>query len=421
MLVVEERFMIKQLQRQGISISDIARQTGHDRKTVRTTLAAPLVRPSQPGQVVRYQLGPYVEYLKKRIDDGVLNASKLYDEIKHQGYSGSRSQLRNFVHPYRTLRQTQATVRFETEPGEQAQVDWGHFGLINHRGHQRRLYAFVMTLGWSRAMYVEFTVSADAAWWLRCHQHAFHFLGGVPREVLHDNLKTAVLERDGNGSIHWNPRYLDFANYYGFTPRACQPYRAQTKGKVESGVKYLRRNFWLGLRFVDLADLNRQVQTWLDTVANVRIHGTTGAVPWLRLAQEPLQSLLDKPSYDTSLLSQRRSSADCLISYDGNLYSVPAGYHRQLLLVRETEQNELLIYTSQGDEIARHRLSQGYNQRIVEPAHYQAITHQTARSVQAAATQLVLAAPSGAVQVAAPEVETRPLSLYEALVAEVWA
>jgi transposase len=419
MLAAEERFMIKRLRQQGISISDIARETRHDRKTVRTTLAAPLVRPSQPGQTVRYQLGPYVEYLQKRIDEGVLNASKLYDEIKRQGYGGSRSQLRAFVQPFRTLRQSQATVRFETKPGQQAQVDWGHFGLINHRGHQRRLYAFVMTLGWSRAMYVEFTVSADAAWWLRCHQHAFHFFGGVPQEMLHDNLKTAVLERDGNGSIHWNPRYLDFADYYGFTPRACQPYRAQTKGKVESGVKYLRRNFWLGLHFVDLWDLNRQVQIWLDTVANVRIHGTTGAMPWLRLAQEPLQSLLDKPSYDTSLLSQRRSSADCLISYDGNLYSVPAGYHRRLLLVRATEQNELLIYTTQGDEIARHRLSQGYNQRIVEPAHYQGISHPTARSAQAA-SQLVLAQPAGAAQVAAPEVETRPLSLYEAL-AEVWA
>jgi len=419
MLAVEECFMIKYLQRQGIGISDIARQTGHDRKTVRTTLAAPLVRPSQPGQAVRYQLGPYIEYLVKRIDEGVLNASKLYDEIKRQGYRGSRSQLRAFVQPFRTLRQAQATVRFETEPGEQAQVDWGHFGLINHRGHQRRLYAFVMTLGWSRAMYVEFTISADAAWWLRCHQHGFQFFGGVPREVLHDNLKTAVLERAANGSIHWNPRYLDLADYYGFTPKACQPYRAQTKGKVESGVKYLRRNFWLGLRFVDLADLNRQVQFWLDTVANVRIHGTTGAVPWVRLAQEQLQPLLGKPSYDTSLLSQRRSSSDCLISYDGNLYSIPAGYHRQLLLVRETEQNELLIYTSQGDELARHRLSEGYNQRIVEPAHYHGIVSLTPRP--APATQLVLSAPATAVQVAAPEVETRALSLYEALLTEVWA
>lgn len=417
MLRVEDRFMIKEQHRQGMSISDIARQTGHDRRTVRQAVAEPLLRPSQPGQTTRYRLGPYVEYLKKRIEDGVLNASKLYDEIKRQGYEGSRSQLRAFVQPFRTVRQAQATRRFETEPGEQAQVDWGHFGLINHHGHQRRLYAFVMTLGWSRAMYVEFTVSADAAWWLRCHQHAFHFFGGVPRVILHDNLKTAVLERDGDGRIHWNPRYLDFAHYYGFTPQACQPYRPQTKGKVESGVKYVRRNFWLGLYFVDLADLNHQAQAWLDTVANVRMHGTTGEMPWLRLAAEQLQPILGKPSYDTSLLSHRRSSADGLISYDGNYYSVPASYHQQLLLVRETEQAELIICTRQGAEIARHHLGAGYNERIVEPAHYPDVARATARPRRAAATQLVWA-PAAASQVEAPEVETRALSLYQALAEE---
>jgi hypothetical protein len=237
--------------------------------------------------------------------------------------------------------------------------------------------------------------------------------------VLHDNLKTAVLERDGDGGIHWNPRYLDFADYYGFRPKACQPYRPQTKGKVESGVKYVRRNFWLGLCFVDLADLNRQVQTWLDTVANVRIHGTTGAVPWVRLAAEQLQPILAKPAYDTSLLSHRRSSADGLISYDGNYYSVPASYHHQLLLVRETEQAELIIYTRQGEEIACHRLGAGYNERIVEPAHYQEITRATLRPRQAAAIQLVLAPAAASHQVDAPEVETRALSLYEALAEEV--
>jgi transposase len=421
MLEVEDRFMIKDQYRKGISISELARQTGHDRKTVRKALDEALVRANQPGQSVRYRLGPYIEYLKKRIDEGVLNASKLYDEIKQQGYEGSRSQLRAFVQSFRPVRPAQATVRFETTPGEQAQVDWGHFGLINHHGHQRRLYAFVMTLGWSRAMYVEFTVSADAAWWLRCHQHAFRFFGGTPQEVLHDNLKTAVLERGANGGIHWHPRYLDFAHYYGFTPKACQPYRAQTKGKVESGVKYVRRNFWLGLRFVDLLDLNVQVQTWLDTVANVRRHGTTGEVPWVRLTQENLQPLLGKPNYDTSLISHRRSSADCLISYDGNYYSVPAGYHRQLLLVRETEQAELIICTGQGDEIARHQLSLDYNQRIVEPAHYHGLVNLTSRPPRAAATQIVLSAPAGAAQIEAPAVETRALSLYELLAEEALA
>ena len=419
MLAVEERFMIKDLHRKGISISDIARQTGHDRKTVRKALAEPLVPSSPPGQATRYRLGAYIAYLQQRIAEGVLNASKLYAEIQRQGYAGSRSQVRAFVQPFRTLRQTQATVRFETAPGEQAQVDWGHFGLIDHRGHQRRLYAFVMTLGWSRAMYIEFTVSADAAWWLRCHQHAFQFFGGCPRVVLHDNLKTAVLARDGADHIQWNPRYLDFAQYYGFTPQACQPYRAQTKGKVESGVKYVRRNFWLGLHFVDLADLNDQAQTWLATVANVRRHGTTGAVPWQRLPDEHLVPLLGKPAYDTSLLSQRRSSTDCLISYDGNYYSVPAAYHSQVLLVKDTEQGELVICTAQGDEIARHRLSAAYQQRIIEPAHYQSLAHPPQAAGRAPATQLVRPLDAAqARQEAAPTVETRSLRIYEALAAE---
>jgi transposase len=407
--------MIKDLHRKGVSVSEIARQTGHDRKTIRKAVGEPLVpeRPVQHRQ--RRKLGPYVEYLNKRIAEGVTNASKLYDEIKAQGYSGCPGHVRDFVHELRGPRPTSATVRFETEPGEQAQVDWGHFGYIDHQGHQRPLYAFIMTLGWSRAMYLEFTVSADAAWWLRCHVHAFRYFGGVPRVVLHDNLKTAVLERDADGTIHWNQRYLDFAAYYGFTPRACQPYRAKTKGKVESGVHYVRINFWLGLHHTGLADLNRQALTWLDNVANLRIHGTTHEVPMQRLPHEGLQPLLGKPDYDTSLVCYRRSTSDCLISYDGNLYSVPAEYHKRQLLVRVTEGGYLLVFSSQGDEIARHRLSDGQGERIVQAAHYQTISAQASKPKRAAAVQTPPAQPA---QVDAPLVEARSLDIYQQLAEE---
>ena len=258
MLDVEDRFMIKNWRRKGISISEIARRTGYDRKTIRKVLDEPLVPARQSRPVQPYKLGPYIEHIKNRMAEGVFNASKLYTEIKAQGYAGGRTQVRSYVQAFRPVRRPDATVRYETAPGEQAQADWAHFGLIDHLGHQRRLYAFLMTLGWSRTMYLEFTVSADAGWWLRCHLHAFRYFGGAPQVVLHDNLKTAVLDRSAEGHIHWNPRYLDFAGYYGFTPQACQPYRAQTKGKVESGVKYVRINFWPGLHFTDLADLNRQ-------------------------------------------------------------------------------------------------------------------------------------------------------------------
>ncbi len=414
MLKVEQRFMIKDLYRRGVTISEIARVTGYDRKTIRAIVNGPVSPPPQKRKARAKKLGPFVSFLEKRIEEGVLNCNKLLAELRKQGYQGGKSLVKDFVQPYREARRQEATVRFETEPGEQAQVDWGHFGFIDHHGRRRRLYAFVMTLGWSRAMYVEFTVSADTSWWLRCHVHAFHYFGGVPQVVLHDNLKTAVLDRDVDGTVHWNPRYLDFAGYYGFTPKACQPYRAQTKGKVESGVRYVRGNFWPGLKFVDLVDLNRQGRDWLDLTANVRVHGTTGEVPFVRLALEPLQSLIDKPDYDTSLISFRRSTKDCFVSYEGNYYSVPSQYARKTLTLKETEDGQLIVVDPQGDEIVRHRLLHGHNQRSVVPAHYEAIRQGSPSAKRPGATQV--SSPEGLPP--APEVEARPLSWYDQ-VAEV--
>ena len=212
MLKVENRFMIKDLYRKGVTISEIARIAGHSRRTIRAIVDGPVSPLPQKRKARAKKLDPFVPYLKKRMEQGVFNCRKLLDEIRRQGYQGSWSLLKAFVQPYREARRQEATVRFETEPGDQAQVDWAHFGFIEHLGRQRRLYAFLMTLGWSRGLYLEFTVSADAPWWLRCHVHAFHYFGGVPRVVLHDNLKTAVLEREADGTVHWNPRYLDFSD-----------------------------------------------------------------------------------------------------------------------------------------------------------------------------------------------------------------
>jgi transposase len=407
--------MIKDLHRKGVSISQIARLTGHDRKTIRHVIDEPLAPAPALREPKARKIDPYVPFLQRRMEEGVLNARKLYQEIQEQGYPGKERQVRAFVHPFREEGQRPATVRFETEPGQQAQVDWGHFGLIDHQGRQRRLYGFVMTLGWSRAMYLEFTVSADVAWFLRCHVHAFHYFGGVPRQILHDNLKTAVLDREANGTIHWNPRYLDFAQYYGFTPCACQPYRAQTKGKVESGIKYVRGNFWLGLKFTDLADLNRQGSDWINTIANVRLHGTTGEVPFTRLAREGLQPLADKPDYDTSLVTYRRSTSDCLLSYEGNYYSVPAAYAKRPLLVKETERGEIIVFNPQGEEIARHRLVEGHNQRVIVAAHYQGLSANRRPVKRPTAVQIKVPESELAVRLAAPSVEIRPLTVYEQL------
>ena len=415
MLNVERRHMIKDLYRLGWSISEIARESRHDRKTVRKVVAGPLLPPPKARKARIHKLDPYVSYLRKRMDEGVWNAHKLYGEVKIRGYTGSETRLRAWMQPYREARMTQATVRFETEPGQQAQVDWGHFGTIQHEGRQKRLYAFVMTLGWSRAMYLEFTIATDEVAFLRCQLNAFRYLGGVPREVLHDNLKTAVLDRDGTGAIHWNSRYLDLAHCYGFSPRACQPYRAQTKGKVESGIKYVRGNFWVGLTYRDLADLNVQAREWTDTVANVRIHGTTHEIPFARLPLEGLQPFPEQPPFDPSRISYRRSSRDCLVSYGGNFYSIPAAYVCQRLLVKETAEGDVLIFSPEGGEIARHRLAKGRYQRVVRPEHYAGLKAVSSRSRRAGAVQSTPLPSQLGEWLAAPAVEARPLDVYEKL------
>jgi transposase len=418
MLKVEDRFMIKELHRRGMAISEIARITGHDRKTVRVIVKGPLSPPPQKRKPRAKKLDPFVPYLERRIEEGVFNCTKLLDEIRRQGYEGGKSVVKNFVQPYREAQRQEATVRFETLPGEQAQVDWGHFGFIQHHGRRRKLYGFVMTLGWSRACYLEFTTSADAAWWLRCHVHAFRYFGGTPGVVLHDNLKTAVLDRDADGTIHWNRRYLDFADYYGFAPQACRPYRAQTKGKVESGIRYVRGNFWPGLRFVDLADLNRQGLDWLDFTANVRIHGTTGEVPFDRLPLEHLESIVGKPDYDTSLIVFRRATKDCFVSYDGNYYSVPWEYAGKTLKLKETEEGQLIVLNPQDHEIARHRVPNGHNQRMAVAAHYENVGSGSRPARRPVAIQVL--SPEGLDSLPpAPQVEARPLCWYDQILEAV--
>jgi hypothetical protein len=281
---------------------------------------------------------------------------------------------------------------------------------MEHEGRQRKLYVFVMTLCWSRAMYVEFTVNGNTDWFIRCHQHAFEYFGGVPREVLHDNLKSAVISRDRQGRIVWNERYLDFATYSGFAPHACKPYRAQTKGKVERGIGYVRQNFWCGLHFTDLDDLNAQALRWLSEIANPRVHGTTGEVPFERLAKEDLQPL-PRQRFDTSIKAERYASRDCLVSYDGNFYSVPAAWANKMLLVKETEDRQLIILNALGEVVAHHRKLPGRYKRVIVAAHYAGLPVLATKAMSAQAIQR-LPADGAFPALPAPQVEVRPLSIY---------
>ena len=257
----------------------VARELGVARNTVRRYLKSPEAMRPKPRRQRSSKLDAYAAYVERRLGEGLDNCVVLHRELRGRGYDGGYSILKAYVSPHRR-RQPRATMRFETEPGEQAQVDWGSFSYAGTDGRKHRIWAFVMVLGWSRAIYVEFVRRADVASFMQCHVNAFEYFGGAPRRRLYDNAKVVVLGRDADGRPEWNRRMLDLSLRIGFELRVCQPYRAQTKGKVESGVKYVRGNLWPSVRFTDDMDLNRQILKSCDAVANRRVHGTRGRRPW---------------------------------------------------------------------------------------------------------------------------------------------
>lgn len=271
----------------------IAKELGCSRNTVRRYLREVGAARYGPRAPRRCKLDPYKAYVCERAEAARphwIPATVLLREIAERGYDGGISQLKAFLAPLKKA-EAEPLVRFETPPGRQMQADF----TVVRRGRDA-LLALVATLGYSRASFVEFTTDETTATLCRCLRAAFDYFGGVPAEVLFDNAKSVVLERDahGPGRHRWNPELLALAEECGFTPRLCRPYRAKTKGKVERFNGYLKGSFLVplaaSLKATGLeltAELaNHHVRRWLDEVANERVHATTGAVPSARLADE---------------------------------------------------------------------------------------------------------------------------------------
>jgi transposase len=240
------------------------------------------------------KLDPFKDYIVERMKAAApdrIPATVLYREIRERGYEGCETRVKQFLRGLVPAAAPDPVVRFETEPGRQMQADWASVG----RGGNK-LKVFIATLGWSRAAYVEFCDDEKVETLIAAHENALRFFGGVPREVLYDNMRTVVLERNtyGRGVHRFHPGFLDYARHAGFLPRLCQPYRAQTKGKVERFIGYLKRSFWVpfvatmrqaGLE-PDRHGANAAVGRWLREVANARVHATTNEVPAERLVIE---------------------------------------------------------------------------------------------------------------------------------------
>src|SRR5579863_449427 len=421
MLRLEEYMEVQKLYQDGVSISEIARQVGRDRKTVRKYLhekPRPYERPPR-----KWKIDAHRAWLRERWERGVRNASRLFRELRQRGYTGGYTQVKSAVREWRREGQERAFVRFETAPGEQAQMDWGCVG--NWGG--ARLYVFALVLCWSRMLYVEFARRQNMETLLNCLVHAFHYLGGVTGSILTDNMKTVVVYRV-EGQPRFHPKFLDFASYYGFVPRVCHTYRPETKGKIESGIRFVKSDFWPPAEWVELkpaaydaaadaallAELNRQARAWCDPVSE-RLHPTTRAVPRERWPREPLLPIAGRPDYDTSYVSHRLVMKDCLISYQGNRYSVPWLFAGKTVTVRQTLDAGLIRIFHQQDRIAEHELAAGKGAMVIDPSHYGSLPRRERPRAPELATPVaeLMLGPGVGLHHAVPEVEMRPLAIYE--------
>jgi transposase len=337
MVGAEVALEIRVLHRHGKGVREIARETGISRNTVRRYLRDDEARRYKPRPPRSAKLDPFKGYIVERLRAAAperIPASVLLMELRERGYAGGYTMLKLFVASLRPPELAAPVIRFETEPGEQMQMDWA---TIRRGGN--RLSVFVATLGWSRASYVEFFTDERVETLIAAHENAFLGFGGVPREVLYDNMRTVVIERNGygRGRHRFHAGFLDFAGHCNFRPRLCAPYRAQTKGKVERFIRYLRQSFYIPLAsrlaqeglIVDCETANLAARRWVREVANARIHGTTGEIPAERLARERLHLQPVPPPYGgrTVRVIQARPQPVAIVGMQHplSLYDVFAG------------------------------------------------------------------------------------------------
>lgn len=403
--------MIHLFRQQGLSISSIAEKTGLDRKTVRKRLCRGLDAPRYgPRSPMPSLVDPYVDYLRQRLTEfPSLSAARLLREVQDLGYRGSYTILRERVRDLRPPELHGYEHRFETPPGQQAQVDFAYFRLAFTEAPWRSVvvWLFTMVLGFSRYLVGRFVLRQNLETFLRCHLEAFSQIGGVPREILYDRLRAAVIGSDTDGRAIFHPVLLDLARHFGFIPRACQPYRAKTKGKVERPYRYIRQDFFLGREFRDLEDLNGQFGDWLTHVANLRCHGTTRRVV-VEALEEERSCLLALPEvpYSNVLRLERRVSRDGLVSVDGNAYSVPDTTRNRVVEVHSLL-DEIRIFDA-GRLVAVHEPLRGRGQSRIADGHRRFPPPGNAKVRREETASAALTIPGD-------QVPIRPLEVYDSI------
>ena len=372
-----------------LSIREISRTLRLHRQTVRQALR----RDHAPARPIRSR-GSLLDPFQKDIDEILagtprITAVRMLEELQRRGFTGQITIVRGRLAQLREKRHAEPYVRRLFHPGEAAEVDWAACGSIEVAGRKRRVSGFVMVLCHSRMVYLEFTLSEALEEFLRCHQNAFGFFGGVPRKILYDNLRTAVSSRAGK-EVRWNPRFSDFVGHYLFEPVACNPASGWEKGRVERTIQYIRSNFLLGRTFRSLEELNAEAVNWRDEKANRRVHKTTGRRP-LDLFSDDRARLLALPDggYDTRILRSVRVTADCRVHFENNTYSVPPKYVGEELTLRASPA-EVSVYEGPS-LVARHARSYDTHQDVLDAEHARAVLTRKRRAWGQSLQRLFLA------------------------------
>jgi transposase len=346
--------------------------------------------PPRPSPVDAYL--PFIRQTLEKFPK--LTASRLYAMVRERGYRGSPDHFRHIIACHRPRRSAEAYLRLRSLPGEQSQVDWGHFGYVNI-GHARRpLMAFVMVLSYSRQIFLRFCLDARMENFLRGHVTAFQAFSGVPRVILYDNLKSAVLERHGD-AIRFHPTLLTFAGHYRYEPRPVAVARGNEKGRVERAIRYVRESFFAARSFSDLDDLNAQAEAWCTGIAADRRCPAEPARSVREVFAEEVPRLLKLPDNPAPLLKRAevRVGTTPYVRFDGNDYSVPHTHVQRTLTVL-ADPHELRIVDGV-DVLACHRRSYDKGAQIEDPAHIQTLVEQKRAARQHRATdRLIQAAPA---------------------------
>lgn len=350
----------------GLNAAQITRELNLDIRTVKRWLAA---KQFQQRKSVRRpsKLDPFKDTVVRMIESYSYTAQQVYQRLREDGFTGGYTVVKKFVRKIRPKKE-KAYLTLAFVPGECAQVDWGSYGSIRVGDTTRRLSFFVMVLCYSRQMYVEFTVSQTMEHFLACHQNAFRAFGGVPSRIMIDNLKSGVLKHKLGEAPVYNPKYAEFAQFHGFGISACGVAKGNEKGRVENAVGYVKKNFLAGTELPDFAAINPAARIWLDTIANVRIHGETRKKPEEMLVTElpHLQRLLVN-TYDIATISSVRVSSLFRVACDSNRYSVPARFAGQRLTMKAYP--DRLCFYFEERLIARHSRSYEHNHDYEDPDH----------------------------------------------------